>query len=192
MSSHDRDKWNRKYQYTEQDTGSPAIVLSENRYLLPARGKALDLACGLGANAVELAKSGLEVHAWDISEIALEKLEHKALQEGVQIHTEQRDISLHPPEPEMFDIIVVTYFLDRKIIPHIITALRPIGLVYYQTFTRDKPGSVGPKNPDYLLERNELLVLFHKLSIVLYREEGRIGDTEQGHRNEAMLIAQKR
>ncbi len=191
MSSNDRDKWNRNYQ-SERDTSRPALVLSENLHLLPTRGRALDLACGLGANAIELAKSGLDVHAWDISDIALEKLGQQAVKTGLHIEIEQRDIIINPPGPEMFDVIVVAHFLDRKLIPHIVAAIRKNGLIFYQTFTSNKLDDIGPNNPDYLLARNELLELFSSLNIVLYREDDRTGDPARGHRNEAMLIAQKR
>lgn len=190
MSNNDRDKWDRIYK-SDRDNNCPAFVLTENLHLLPARGKALDLACGLGANAIELAKSGLDVSAWDISEVALEKLGQKAAKTGLPIQIQQRDIGMNPPEPETFDVIVVAHFLDRKLIPHIIEAIRSNGLVIYQTFTRDKLDDIGPTNPEYLLTRNELLELFSRLSIVLYREDGRTGNPSQGHRNEAMLIAQK-
>lgn len=191
MSNNDRDKWNRKYQSSEPDNNIPAFVLSENLHLLPPTGKALDLACGLGANAIQLANCGLDVCAWDISDIALGQLSQKAAETGLRIEIQQRDICINPPLPETFDVIVVAHFLDRSLIPHIITSLRNNGLVFYQTFTRDKLDDIGPSNPDYLLAHNELLELFKKLSIVLYREEARTGTPGKGHRNEAMLIAQK-
>lgn len=46
-------------------------------------------------------------------------------------------------------------------------------------------------NPAYRLATQELLRLFHPLRILVYREEGRVGDTTCGLRNEAMLVAQK-
>ncbi len=42
--------------------GEVAQVLLRNRHLLPEQGRALDLACGRGANALWLAEQGLEVH----------------------------------------------------------------------------------------------------------------------------------
>lgn len=60
-----QQKWDRLY---EKDTSTEvASVLAENSYLLPSQGNALDLACGLGANALFLSEHGLETHAWDIS-----------------------------------------------------------------------------------------------------------------------------
>ena len=112
---------------------------------------------------------------------------------GLRLHLELelRDVVLHPPSPASFDVIVVTRFLDRGLVPAITAALRPDGLVYYQTFTRDKLDGAGPSNPDYLLGRNELLKLFATLTILYYREDGRVGDIGRGNRNEAMLVAQK-
>jgi len=103
----------------------------------------------------------------------------------------QRDVVREPPEPDSFDVIVVVRFLDRRLTRHIIEAIRPQGLLYYQTFIRDKVDDTGPTRPDYLLEVNELLELFNALTIRLYREEGGTGDPGRGFRNEAMLIAQR-
>lgn len=179
--------------YREETHGAPhaAAVLVDNLHLLPARGKALDAASGLGANALLLAESGLQTHAWDISGVALKRLAQSALERGLTVQTEQRNIVENPPEPESFDVIVVSRFLDRKLTPHLINALRSDGLIFYQTFIKDKQAGIGPGNPDYLLNRNELLHLFQPLNIVLYREEGIIGDIKAGFRNEAMLIAQR-
>lgn len=91
-----------------------------------------------------------------------------------------------------FDVIVVSLFLDRTLTDGIIAALKPGGILYYQTYTLEKIGQKGPGNPDYLLAENELLSLFSPLRIVYYRENGRIGDVNLGLRNEAQLIACKR
>lgn len=96
-----------------------------------------------------------------------------------------------PPTPDSFDVIVVSRFLERALCPAIAAALRPGGLLFYQTFVRDDVGAHGPANPAYRLERNELLRLFPQLTLRLYREEGRVGDVTRGVRDEAWLIAQR-
>lgn len=191
MASGNREKWDRIH--LEATAGEPvaARVLADFHHLLPPRGTALDLACGRGGNALLLARAGLETHAWDISAVALERLTEYASRKGLVIHTRQSDVNIVPPEAGSFDVIVVSRFLERIIAPALVTALRPRGLLFYQTFTVDKDPAVGPRNPAYLLERGELLTLFAGLRPVVYREEGRIGDTEQGFRNEAMLVALK-
>jgi tellurite methyltransferase len=73
----------------------------------------------------------------------------------------------------------------------LINALRPGGLLFYQTFTRTKVSEVGPSNPAYRMQDNQLLDMFIKLQILAYREEGVVGDTTQGFRDEAMLVGQK-
>jgi hypothetical protein len=73
----------------------------------------------------------------------------------------------------------------------IIDALRLNGLLFYQTFTREKATPTPPHNPDYLLTKNELLTLFAPLSVVFYQENALIGQHQHGLRNEAQFIGQK-
>ncbi|MEW8205094.1 MAG: SAM-dependent methyltransferase, partial [Candidatus Thiodiazotropha taylori] len=83
------------------------------------------------------------------------------------------------------------YFLERSLIPTLIQALKPGGLVFYQTFTRQAVSSEGPQNPAFRLADQELLQLFSQLHVRVYREEGRLGDLSLGSRDVAMLVAQK-
>lgn len=169
-----------------------AEVLSENRHLLPAHGQALDLACGLGGNAILLAEAGLGVSAWDLSPIAVERLLQSAAERNLSnLKPEVRDVEKSPPSPNSFDVITVSFFLDRPLMPHLISSLRPGGVIFYQTFTRLAVTDRGPKNSDYRLGENELLDLFNTLSVRFYREEGRLGDQSRGVRDVAMLVAQK-
>lgn len=169
-----------------------ARVLLEYAHLLPAAGSALDLACGMGGNALLLAAHGLRTCAWDISRGALDALAIRAEALGLQLRVEQRDAVARPPEPDTFDVIVVSRFLDRTLISHLCSALRDRGLIFYQTFINEKTQDLGPRNPDYRLGANELLRLFKSLHILVYREEGTTGDTARGFRNEALLVAQRR
>jgi SAM-dependent methyltransferase len=192
MPQSDADKWNVIYRDGRETAPEAVTVLSENRHLLPATGTALDAACGRGGNALLLSRLGLETHAWDISQEALKQLRAVASRENLKVRTVCRDLILHPPDADTFDVIVVSHFLDRSIIGALIRALRPNGLVFYQTFIREQRDGYGPSNPDYRLAENELLRLFRGLHLVYYREEGMVGDLKAGFRNEAMLIAQRR
>ena len=183
-------KWNRRHRQVE-GLGSPARVLTENLHLLPARGDALDLACGRGVNALLLAEAGLAVQAWDISRVAIDRLMEEAGARGLAIRASVRDVTRRPPEPASFDVILVSHFLDRGIAPALIDALRPGGLLFYQTFTRDAVSDSGPSSPGMRLGENELLALFRPLRLRVYREEGRLGDTGRGWRDRAMLVAEK-
>ncbi len=185
-----QEKWNQRYAAI---TGEPQAsrVLQENHHLLPAEGDALDLACGLGGNALLLARSGLDVQAWDLSSVAIEALRVRAAREDLAVMVGQRDVLEQPPGVESFDVIVVSYFLERGLAPLLCTALRPGGLLFYQTFVRDRVSARGPDNPDFLLEENELRDLFAPLCLRVYREEGSVGDVHQGLRDEALLVAQR-
>lgn len=182
--------WNQRY--TENSLlPQPAQMLLEYGYLLPTTGQALDLACGLGANALLLANRGFETWAWDISSVAITQLKKTINQTKSAIHPEIRDVNLHPPPANRFDVIVVSHFLERSLTDAIKAALRPHGLLFYQTFSKLRIHEGGPRNPDFLLEDNELLSLFAGLKVRIYREETCLGDIHQGFRNEAMLIAQR-
>ena len=185
-----QNKWDGIY---SDHTGlvEAAEVLRKNRHLLPVAGKALDLACGLGGNALLLAAHGLSVDAWDISPVALAKLQEQALYQRISIVTRQCHITPAILLPNSYEVIVVSRFLDRSLCNAIMTALKREGLLFYQTFTRDKSDQLGPSNPNYLLERNELLTLFAPLSLVYYQEYASVGDLRQGNRNEAYYIGQK-
>lgn len=187
-----REKWDRVYRGAEGgETPQPARVLAENAHLLPGSGTALDLACGLGGNALFLARRGLRTQAYDISPVALARLEARAGQLGLGVETEARDVAAYPPAAASFDVIVVSRFLDRGLAHSLVEALRPGGLLFYQTYTAEKTSAAGPSNPAYLLRPNELLELFGELRVVVYREEGRIGETARGFRDEALLVGLK-
>ena len=185
----DQEKWNARYAVATTEPPRPAPVLQENAHLLPVTGRALDLACGLGGNALFLARRGFGTEAWDISDVAISTLGELAAAERLNLQARVRDVSKVPPDPETFDIIVVSRFLDRSIVPAIANALRPGGLLFYQTFTREAVSERGPSNPAYRLGPNELLRLFYGMRVLVYREEGRQGDMQQGFRDEAMLVA---
>jgi len=167
-------------------------VLRQHIHLLPAEGKALDLACGLGSNALLLAANNLSVDALDISAVALERLKASAQEKKRAITTHLCDLSAVSLPQGCYDVIVISRFLDRTLCNAIMAALRPEGLLFYQTFTRNKLDQQGPSNPDYLLDCNELLQLFSSLTLVCYQEYAHAGDLRHGNRNEACYIGQKR
>ncbi len=184
------DKWNQRYA-GQTDAGAPAWVLQHCASLLPAQGRALDLACGLGANARFLAQRGLQCEGWDISQTALDTLAAWRGPQGEQVAIRRRDVEACPPEPASFDVIVVSDFLHRPSCPALAAALRPGGLLFYQTWCADKLAASGPTNPDFLLRGNELPALFAGLELRFYQHLSRAGDLTQGERNRACLVAQQ-
>ena len=191
MSDPTREKWDRIYSESREQVVPAMAVVRENLHLLPDSGAGLELACGLAANSFALAEAGFRMDAWDISPVAIEQVNQRAAQTGLHVRGEARDVVSHPPENAHYDLVVVSHFLDRSIIPAIISCLKPGGLVFYQTFTQTRVSEGGPSNMEFRLADNELLTLFAGFKVLVYREEGRQGDTGRGFRNEAMLVAQK-
>jgi 2-polyprenyl-3-methyl-5-hydroxy-6-metoxy-1,4-benzoquinol methylase len=186
-----REKWDNRHG-AEDKHPTLARVLQENLHLLPESGTALDLACGLGGNALALAEQGLDVTAWDLSPVAIQRLQRFSSQAGLSnLKAEVRDVEEQPPAPASFDVIVVSYYLERSLIPKLIEALKPGGLIFYQTFTAITVGEEGPSNPAFRLGDNELLDLFRPLKLRVYREENRLGDLQRGARDIALLVAER-
>nr|WP_301289448.1 class I SAM-dependent methyltransferase [Natronocella acetinitrilica] len=158
-------------------------------HLLPTAGSALDVACGIGGNGILLASHGLETSAWDVSDVAVDAINRFASNHYLPLTGAVRDAVTDPPAPGSVDVIACTRFLDRSLCPALAAALKPGGLLFYQTFTRLRVHGGGPSNPDYLLKDGELLSLFPTLSPVIYVEERDLGDIAQGFRDQAMLVA---
>lgn len=187
-----RARWESRYAGLSGSLPAPAKVLLNNACLLDGHGQALDLACGLGGNALMLSSMGYSTSAWDIASNAIEQLQKMAKTQSIALQAMQRDVIANPPLPRSFDVIVVSRFLDRSLCPALMAALRPQGLLFYQTFVRDNVPETysGPANKDYLLAENELLHLFSGLRIRYYQDCGTVGDRLKGSRNESMLVAQ--
>jgi len=188
---HLMEKWNKKYRQLAEDfIPEAAWVLREYEHLLPDRGVALDLACGMGGNALFLAKSGIKTYAWDSSPVAIERVELLAKSQNLSIIAEVKDVLQTLLPQNHFDVIVVSRFLERGLTQSLVDGLKPGGLLYYQTFVRDKPAHTGPSNPEYLLQENELLQMFSQLKLRAYCELGQVGNCAGGLRNEAILVGQ--
>ena len=102
--------WDERYarRDTPWDTGRPSSelqrILAEREI---SRGRALELGCGTGANAVFLAKQGFDVTAVDVSPLAIRQARAKAAEAGVKVELLAADLlelpDLGPPFPFVFD-----------------------------------------------------------------------------------------
>jgi tellurite methyltransferase len=190
MAEERRALWDARHAEAE-GVGTVAAVLQRNAALLPSNGRALDLACGRGANALWLAARGLEVSAWDYSAVAIERLQAAAAAQTLDIDAAARDVLAAPPPPDSFDLILVSHFLERELCPAIAAALRPGGLLCYQTFGPAVPGGAGPSNPAFRLAANELLRLFPTLTVRDYHEPDALAPADDPLRGLALLVAQR-
>lgn len=187
-----QQKWDQRYQGAVIGKGQATSVLLDQAYLLPKQGRVLDLACGRGDNAIFLAQHGLHVEALDLSPIIIDKLSSFACQQNLSIQAKVWNVEEQNLPLEHYDVIVVSYFLERDLFPQLITALKPNGLLFYQTWSQANVNNRGPNNPSFRLATGELLQLIQPLQVVHYQENLGIGNVEQGLRDEVTLVAQKR
>jgi SAM-dependent methyltransferase len=160
----------------------PSQLLAEDRPstwierfapLIPAGGRVLDLACGRGRHARFLAARGHQVEAVDCDVDAL-----AALADAAGVNTREADLE-DGPWPyfgEAFDGIVVSRYLYRPLIPNLLAALGPGGILIYETFMVGNERLGKPENPAFLLRSGELLELVRKRFTVIAFEQGEVGE----------------
>ena len=156
----------------ESRVNDPAKWLTSNRALLPSAGDALDLACGSGRNAIWLATQGFRTLAVDRDTVAIDTLTHEARRRALSIQARAVDLENGDPflESDSFDLIVVVHYLHRPLMPALVRAVRPGGVLVYETFTRAQAARGRPTNPAFLLEPGELPMLVWPLEIAASRE----------------------
>ncbi len=95
------------------------------------RPVALDIACGNGRHAKVLSQLGFMVDALDISSIALKNLANIA-----HITPVLADLDNFIFTPNRYDVVLNSFFLDRRLFPSLIASLKPNGIVLFETFIR--------------------------------------------------------
>lgn len=145
-------------------------VAAQRPYL--TGGRALDVACGTGRYSLWLAELGYEVDAVDISPVALERLAAAAAARGLaeRIHIRRADLTTWRPPSAHYDLVLVSLYLERALLPALGAALRPRGLLLYTTFHTDLLRLPGEFNPAYLLQPGELLLTFADWDLLAYEE----------------------
>ena len=162
----DIERWDRKYR--DRDAlvpGEPEPSLVDHAHLLPA-GDALDVACGLGANALWLAARGNRVLGVDGSAVGLRAAAAAARAASLPVRWLCADLDHFRPAPASVDLVVVVRFLQRPLIPRLLRALRPGGVVFYRTFNVNRLRHGGGFPREYLLERGELRSLLGGLEVL--------------------------
>ena len=188
MSDADRERWNTRYASGEYAARvHPSALLAAWIDRLP-RGRALDVACGLGRNAIHLAANGYQVDAMDISEVALAGARERAEAAGVEVHWIETDLEQPDIPCDAYDVIVVARFLNRPLIPRLVDALRPGGHVVYDHHYIAPVNVDGPTSHRFRARPNELLERFRALRVLSY-EEGIGADPDGSRMALARLVA---
>jgi tellurite methyltransferase len=170
----DRAKWNERYAGDGLYLGrSPSRFLAENITLIKelASGiKALDIACGEGRNSIFLARNGFDVTGMDISEEGLAKAGQWAKAEGLVVAFRCIDLETFAFS-ESYDLLINFNFLLRGLVPMMVDALNPGGVIVFDTIL-DSPTLEGHHNRGYLLQPGELREMFSPFcgEILIYEE----------------------
>ena len=171
-----REHWNERYRERELVwSAEPNRFLVEEIRNLP-QGRALDLGCGEGRNAVWLAEQGWDVTAGDFSDVAIDKGRAMAQARGTDVDWVVADITDYGPEPEAFDLVLVAYVHlppddMAKVWEHAASAVRPGGTLLVIGHHRDNldQGVGGPQHPAVLYTEHD--VVTHLDGFVIERAE---------------------
>jgi SAM-dependent methyltransferase len=175
----------------------PSRFVTQHLHRLP-KGRALDVASGIGRHALYLASHGFEVDAIDRDGESLAKLSAEAARRHLtHVETKQVDLERIADErPEFpantYDAIIVCFYLHRPLFPWLLEALKPQGVLLYETFTIDNyVRHRHPRRWEFCLAQNELLRLTSSLRVLSYDEGEHEGGHGLGSVFTAQLIAQK-
>ena len=140
--------------------------------LVAPQGAVLDLASGGGRHARYFIGRGHPVVAIDRDTGPLADLEGRA--EVIQADLEAGNPSAAAWGGRTFAGVVVCNYLHRPLMPFLLDAVAPGGVMIYETFAKGNERYAKPRNPDFLLEAGELLVLANERLNVIAYEHGLI------------------
>ncbi len=146
--------------------------------LVEAGGAVLDVACGAGRHSRLFLALGHPVTALDIDVSGLADI---AQAPGLTVI--EADLEEGGPWPlgeERFAAVVVTRYLWRPLLPTLVAAVAPGGVLIYETFARGNERFAKPKCPDYLLEPDELLDAVRGALTVVAYEHGEVARPRSG------------
>lgn len=152
----DSSGWDERYRSTDLvwGAGPNRFLVEEASSLTP--GRALDIACGEGRNAIWLAEQGWAAVGVDFSAVALEKARRLAAERGVDVDWVCADVTAWEP-PGVFDLVVVMYVHlpqagRRAVLARAAGAVAPGGtlLVVGHDITNIAEGHGGPQDPAVL------------------------------------------
>lgn len=152
-------KWNDRYRSGAYERGEPSPLLVDAASPL-APGRALDLACGAGRNALWLARNGWDVVAIDGADAAIDIVRAADPRIDARVIDLERD-SL-PFDDASFDLVCIVFFLHRPLFAEARRVLRRGGLFVASIQTEASHA--------YTLAPGELRTFFEDAEVISYRE----------------------
>jgi SAM-dependent methyltransferase len=123
-----RAKWDARYAAGSHPASEPVPLLAE-ALAHAGPGRALDLACGRGRHAIALARLGYAVDAIDISPVGLASARERAGE--LAIRWTEADLTETTLETGAYAVIVWVHFTDEALVPGVLQALAPGGLLVF-------------------------------------------------------------
>ncbi|HET7925533.1 MAG TPA: class I SAM-dependent methyltransferase [Rhodanobacteraceae bacterium] len=193
MSAHERDKWDARYRDGAYEGRThPTALLAEWLPRLP-RGRALDVACGTGRNALYLAANGYAVTALDISRVALDRGRGAAAERGLTVEWLCADLDENPDSAlpsGSFDLVVWARYVHRTLMQHLVARLGMGGALVCEQHLKTDVAVAGPSSADFRLAPGELRASAHGLRID-HSYEGLVVDPDGRSVALAQLIGSK-
>jgi SAM-dependent methyltransferase len=201
VTSMTSEDWDRRY------AGSELLWTAEpNRFLVAetsglAPGRALDLACGEGRNAVWLAEQGWQVTGVDFSPVALAKAEELAQARGVDVEFVRSDLAAWEPGRGGHDLVVVLYLQlpaaqRRPVLRNAAAALAPGGILLVVAHDSSNPehGWGGPQDPAVLYSPADVVADLEPAGLEIERADvvERPVETPEGQRTALDLLVRVR
>ena len=196
-----REDWDRRYAEHEHAhehvwSATPNRVLVTEVGDLPA-GRALDLACGEGQNAIWLATRGWDVLGVDFSEVAIAKAQARAEREHVHVRFLCADLLEYVPERAAYDLVLL-FFLHLgeeergTVLGRAADALAPEGtlLVVGHDVQNLTDGVGGPSDPSVLYSASDVVAELRGLQID--RAEQRLRNVEGEERRAIDVLVRAR
>lgn len=190
MSRADLEKWNQRYREGAYSDRAHASPLLEDWIELVPHGRALDVACGAGRNALFLAAQGFDVDAVDISEEALERAELSAQQSGLRVNWIAHDLDDPLTLDSVYQLILVIRYVNLPLIGELTADLAPGGFLICEQHLVTDEEVIGPRNANYRTKSGELRSLSEGLR-VHHLEEGLLIDPDGQTAALARLVAQR-
>jgi SAM-dependent methyltransferase len=169
MSLEDRDKWNQRYAEDSYRKTNPVSLLSDWLPRIPV-GRALDVACGAGRNALYLAENGFRVDAIDISREGLRLAAQQAAERGLEINWIQHDLDEPYEFAADYDLIVVLWYVNLPLLTRLCDCLAPGGYLLCEEHLRSAAEVIGPENPEFRVAPGALREAVAALEPLLYQE----------------------
>lgn len=150
---------------------APSSWVTRWAHLAPKGSEVLDLACGAGRHLRHFAALGHPVLGVDRDALALASLARlPELQGRARLLTADLENAAWPLAGQQFGLVVVTNYLWRPLLPAIVAAVAPGGVLLYETFASGHERIGRPSRPDFLLQPGELLSACATLRVIAYED----------------------